>query len=62
MQAQELLTQKFTKPKKKIFEKVINNLKMASQFKRENGIKCTLGVQTLLLPENKHEIIDLVKL
>ncbi len=53
---------KIHQTKEKDFENVINNLKKASKFKRENGIKCTLGVQTLLLPENKHEIIDLVKL
>ena len=40
----------------KDFERVMDNLKYALEYKRKNNLKCTIGVQTLLLPENKDEI------
>jgi len=44
------------------FDKVINNLSCAVKIKRDNGYKCTLGMQILLLPENKHEVVLLAKI
>jgi radical SAM protein with 4Fe4S-binding SPASM domain len=44
------------------FKIVINNLKRAVKVKIKNGYKCTLGMQILLLPENRHEIILLAKI
>lgn len=41
--------------KEEDFERVINNLKYALEYKKANNLKCTLGVQMLLLPENKDE-------
>lgn len=38
------------------FDKVIDNLQQAAALKRSAGHACTLGVQTLLLPENATEI------
>ena len=48
--------------KEKDFHVVVDNLKRAVRFKRDNGIACTLGVQALLLPENFEEMCDLAKL
>lgn len=44
------------------FNKVINNLKRAVAAKRSRGLTCTLGAQTLLLPENAHEMAQLSEL
>ncbi|HHT9113787.1 MAG: radical SAM protein [Planctomycetes bacterium] len=44
------------------FDTVINNLSYAVRIKREKGYKCTLGMQILLLPENRHEIIPLAEM
>lgn len=44
------------------FNKVINNLKRAVAAKRSHGLTCTLGAQTLLLPENAHEMAQLSEL
>ena len=43
------------------FEKVINNLTLASKIKKEKGYTCTIGSQMLLLPENEQEAIELAK-
>ena len=48
--------------KEKDFHLVVNNLKKAVKFKKDNNISCTIGVQTLLLPENSDEMCDLAKL
>ena len=48
--------------KEKDFHLVVDNLKKAVKFKRDNNISCTIGVQTLLLPENSDEMCDLAKL
>lgn len=41
--------------KEEDYERVISNLKYALEYKKENNLKCTVGVQMLLLPENKDE-------
>ena len=48
--------------KERDFNKVIENIAHATQFKRDHGLACTIGVQTLLLPENAGEIEDLARL
>lgn len=53
---------KIHQTKERDFDKVIENMKRAAQFKRDNGIQCVLGIQTLLLPENAAEIAELAKL
>jgi len=40
----------------KDFERVMNNLEYAFEYKRKHNLKCTIGVQTLSLPENKDEL------
>lgn len=44
------------------FDTVIKNMSYAVKIKRENGYKCTLGMQLLLLPENRHEVLLLAEL
>ena len=44
------------------FDRVIANLKRAVSAKKKYGLKCTLGAQSLLLPENKHEMLELAAL
>lgn len=43
------------------FDKVVNNLSMASKIKKENNYQATIGAQMLLLPENKDSAIELAK-
>ena len=54
--------QKIHNSKSNDFKKVVNNLKKAVEFRNKNKINCTVGAQTLLLPENYHEMTELVNL
>jgi len=44
------------------FARVINNLKRAVEAKRQHGWKCAIGAQSLLLPENAHEMETLARI
>jgi len=44
------------------FDAVVRNMSYAAKVKRKNGYKCALGMQLLLIPENKHEVFLLAKL
>ncbi len=44
------------------FSKVIENIKKVTQFKRDHGLSLSVGVQSLLLPENTDEMEELVRL
>jgi len=37
------------------FDRVISNLEYALEYRKKNSLECTVGVQMLLLPENKSE-------
>ena len=43
------------------FERVMNNLKYALEHRKANNLTCTIGVQMLLLPENRDEAVVLAK-
>lgn len=44
------------------FGKVIKNMTYAANIRRQNGWRCTLGMQLLLFPENHCEAVPLAKL
>ncbi len=44
------------------FKRVVDNLKRAVESKRSRGLDCTIGAQSLLLPENAHEMATLARL
>jgi GTP 3',8-cyclase len=44
------------------FNKVTKNIQRVTRFKRDYGLSLSVGVQTLLLPENKNEMEELVRL
>lgn len=44
------------------FEKALSNLEKAVEFKRKKKLNCAIGVQLLLIPENKKEVIKLAKI
>ncbi len=43
------------------FGTILDNLALAARLRRENGWRCTLGAQSLLLPENCEEIPELAR-
>jgi len=43
------------------FDRVMDNLEYALKHRKKNKLSCTMGVQMLLLPENKSEAIVLAK-
>ncbi|MBT7557921.1 hypothetical protein HN615_13530 [Candidatus Woesearchaeota archaeon] len=44
------------------FQRVINNLKKAVEFRNKNKLNCTIGVQSVLLPENADDMVNLGKI
>lgn len=44
------------------FDRVIDNLKRAVAYKKAHGLSCVIGMQSLLLPENAHEMETLALL
>ena len=53
---------KVHRTKERDFDRVVSNLKRSVSAKRERGLNCTIGAQTLLLPENASEMTALAKL
>lgn len=43
------------------FELALTNIEQAVKIKQKHGYACTIGLQMLLLPENRHEAVDLAK-
>jgi len=43
------------------FERVFKNLAAARNIREEGKLSCTLGVQTILLEQNRHEVVTLAK-
>jgi radical SAM protein with 4Fe4S-binding SPASM domain len=53
--------EKIHRCKKGDFEKALSNLKRAVEYKKKHGLDCTIGVQMLLIPENRKETLRLAK-
>lgn len=53
---------KVHRTQEKDFNRVINNLKRAVEFKKANGLKVRIGAQSLLLPENAAEMETLARI
>ncbi len=52
---------KIHRTKEEDFDRVIKNMSYAASLKRSKGVKCALGMQIVLLPENHLEISLLAK-
>lgn len=44
------------------FNKVVNNIKTAVEFKKQNNLKTTIGVQFLMIPPSINEAVKLAKI
>ncbi|MFC1620757.1 radical SAM protein [Candidatus Omnitrophota bacterium] len=44
------------------FEKTLSNLRQAVAYKRKHKLDCVIGVQMLLIPENRNEALKLARL
>lgn len=44
------------------FDRVIENMSHAARYKAANGLGCTLGMQMLLLPDNRYEAVELARI
>lgn len=44
------------------FSRALGNLKKMVSARNTNGHRCTLGAQSLLLPDNVHEMVDLARI
>ena len=53
---------KIHRTKKSDFSKVLKNLEKAATNKRNRNLDCVIGAQSLLLPENAAEMVDLAKI
>jgi MoaA/NifB/PqqE/SkfB family radical SAM enzyme len=42
------------------FDRVLENLKVCSNYKKENNLDCTIGCQMLLIPDNVKEVEELI--
>ncbi|MCK5607913.1 radical SAM protein, partial [Candidatus Pacearchaeota archaeon] len=43
------------------YHRIIDNIKYAVKLKEKHGYICSMGIQILLLQENKHEVLTLAK-